>query len=464
MTSKSGNQVQQHTATTNPLSSGILQRQCATCGQHTIAGGECQESQGKHSSIQRHGIVQTAFSSAPSLPLGGRFSYDFTQIPVQSQEQPLIQAVEKPGRVAQQVMSVAEPSHKIIHRKIDPEKNSVPKLAISRGVQLQIQRKPSEVTAYSFMGLDVGGGINPTMQTRLTAVATHLQSRFTTEEGRAPANNQELRQWAGVYSIQGWRQRAGSTSKHCSGSAVDVNYDNQPYIVTRTETNGSTTLGGEAAGRSLTTQRQATVEVFDRAMAFVYGEGTAADVSARKTGEATTAVYSRFRNVSQALSTYLSLAFHTTSNQVTRRPIANIEGATEAELLAAIPTTERKEEAEGIEAIRQYIIDHTTREDAIDDTYHWSWEDSFLAREYYFRMLRDYEHVRIPMLRGNPEARPGNTRNPARGFLHMTEEFVVAMTDVGRLRWGIADLGNTESGDTHHFDLGNHGGVTPDCS
>jgi len=88
------------------------------------------------------------------------------------------------------------------------------------------------------------------------------------------------------------------------------------------------------------------------------------------------------------------------------------------------------------------------------------------AEEYFYRILRDYEHVRIPMVKGDPEARPGITRNPARGFLDMTEEFVVAMTDQGRLRWGIADLGYAQSGDTHHFDLGkrNDGGVTRDCS
>jgi len=40
----------------------------------------------------------------------------------------------------------------------------------------------------------------------------------------------------------------------------------------------------------------------------------------------------------------------------------------------------------------------------------------------------------------------------------------VAMADTGRLRWGIADLGDAQNGDTHHFDLGNHGGVEPDCS
>ena len=336
-------------------------------------------------------------------------------------------------------------------------------LTISTGAQQKLQRKPVEVTAFNFLGLPVAGGINPTMQRRLSDVAVHLRSRFTSIHGRAPANERELREWVDISTILGWRHRPGSTSKHCSGSAVDVNYRNQPYIVTRTHTGSGTVLGGERAGSHLTAQRQATVEVYDRVMDFVYGCQTA-DVSARRPGETTASVYRRFRNVSDALATYLSLAFHTNYDEVLRQPIANIESATEAELLAAIPTTERKSEAMAVEDIRQYILSHVWDENAPDDTYHWNWEDSHLAREHYFRMLRDYEHVRIPMVRGNPVARPANTRNPARGFLDMTEEFVVAMCDIGNLRWGIADLGEAESGDTHHFDLGHHGGVIPDCS
>jgi hypothetical protein len=328
-----------------------------------------------------------------------------------------------------------------------------------------VQRKPSQVTAYSFMGLGVGGGLNPTMKGRLDDVATELRARFTAVQGQAPADDAELRQWAGLDTIQGWRQQNSNGSFHCSGSAVDVNYRNQPYIVTRT----GTTLGGEAAGASLTAERQATVEVYDRAVLFVYGDAQA-DVSARRQATDTTArettseVYQRFHRVSDALRIYLGLAFLTAPDRVNRQPIANIATATEAQLLAGIPTTERLDETAGIEAVRQYILNHEFRHDAPDDTYHWSWEDSFLAREYYFQMLRDYEFVRVPMVVGNPAARPAVTRNPARGFLHMTEEFVVAMADTGRLRWGIADLGAAESGDTHHFDLGNHGGVTPDCS
>jgi hypothetical protein len=223
-------------------------------------------------------------------------------------------------------------------------------LTISTGAQQKLQRKPVEVTAFNFLGLLVAGGINPTMQRRLSDVAVHLRSRFTSINGRAPANERELREWIDVSTILGWRHRPGSTSKHCSGSAVDVNYRNQPYIVTRTHTGSGTVLGGERAGSHLTAQRQATVEVYDRVMDFVYGCQTA-DVSARRPSETTASVYRRFRNVSDALATYISLAFHTNYDEVLRQPMANIESATEAELLAAIPTTERKSEAMAVEDI-----------------------------------------------------------------------------------------------------------------
>jgi len=62
-------------------------------------------------------------------------------------------------------------------------------------------------------------------------------------------------------------------------------------------------------------------------------------------------------------------------------------------------------------------------------------------------------------------AAPARTpRSPASGSLDMHSEFVVAMIEVGGLRWGSVDLGPGESDDVHHFDLGNRGGVTPDGS
>ena len=54
MTRETATQTQQQTPTTSLLSrGGILQRKCESCGQHTIAGGECGECTKKKSGLQR---------------------------------------------------------------------------------------------------------------------------------------------------------------------------------------------------------------------------------------------------------------------------------------------------------------------------------------------------------------------------------------------------------------------------
>lgn len=327
---------------------------------------------------------------------------------------------------------------------------------LARGVQ----RKPDYLVTMNFIGSSVE--VNPTMRDRLQDVEADLQAQYdalgpdSAERTHAGGDPMSFREWAGVRSARAWRS-GSSTSKHASGSAIDVNYDLQPYIATRTirpKADGTTETiyGGEAAGAALQDERRRAVEVYDRAMDFTT-EGTTADVGERATGESTTSVYNRFYSVDYALRRYFGTVFLTTPTQVDRQPIADIEGATEAELLAAIPTTERKEEADAIQTLESYM--HTGF-----STSRASWP--LTPRQQFFRILRDYEHVRIPMVRGNPAARPASTRNPARGFLDMSRKFVVAMVDVGRMRWGIADFGAHSSGDVHHFDLGNHGGYTPD--
>ena len=54
MTRQIATQTQQQTPTTNTLSRGsILQRKCESCGQHTLAGGECAGCARKKSVLQR---------------------------------------------------------------------------------------------------------------------------------------------------------------------------------------------------------------------------------------------------------------------------------------------------------------------------------------------------------------------------------------------------------------------------
>lgn len=311
-----------------------------------------------------------------------------------------------------------------------------------------IQLKPSYLVSHNFMGINVE--VNTKMRAKLQAVQADLQLKYDALPAPKPPT---LKEFAGLTSIRGWRANSG-TSSHASGSAVDVNYQNQPYIVTRSTQGGHTILGGEASGPVL--KRQPAVDVYDRASQFVTSAN--ADVNIRRPGETTSSVYQRFKATSDALATYLGLAFKNTYSVVTRPPVTNIESATEADLLAAIPLSERKEETTATADITAFISGTT-------------WQSAHpgytqTAKELYFRMLRDYEHVRIPMVRGNPSDSPGNTRNPAKGFLHMPEHFVVAMTTIGGFRWGAADFGAKASGDVHHFDMGyrNHGGFVPDST
>jgi hypothetical protein len=310
--------------------------------------------------------------------------------------------------------------------------------------------------------------VNPVMAQRLTDAENAIRAAY---EALGPndasrvhygGGQKTLREWAGILSGRGWRP-GSSTSKHASGSAVDLNYALQPYIVTRTTINGRTTLGGEAEGAGLVTERQNAADVYDRAVRFTSNAPNAMSLTApmhvRASGESTSAAYRRLRGVDQAMNRYFRYAMLEEPTQVRRPPIATIETATESELLAAIPVTERRDETRAIGDLEALM---GTRFSPDWARTHGGW--GLTPRQTYFRILRDYEHARIPWVIGKPVARPAVTRNPTRGFLHMIEPVVVALADTGRLRWGAIDFGPASSGDVHHFDLGNHGGYKPEGS
>jgi hypothetical protein len=325
---------------------------------------------------------------------------------------------------------------------------------------------PSYLVRHNFLGNSVL--VNPVMSERLTAAEASIRAAFDAlgpnhaSRVHFGGGQKTLREWAGVLSGRGWRP-GSSTSRHASGSAVDLNYALQPYIVTRTIVGGRTTLGGEAAGAGLVRERQHAVEVYDRAVRFNSLEANAMSLTApmhvRAQGESTSSAYRRLFGVSRAMNYYFRYAMLEDHEQVRRAPMANIEEASEAELLAAIPLTERREETRAIGDLDALM---GTRFSSDWQRSHADW--GLTPRQTYFRILKDYEHARIPWVIGNPIARPPVTRNPTRGFLHMIEAVVVALADVGRLRWGAIDFGAGASGDVHHFDLGDHGGYTPDGS
>lgn len=291
---------------------------------------------------------------------------------------------------------------------------------------------PSIHIATTFLDQPCGSGttegVNPEMHERLVAADRAIRAAFDAlplqERGDV-----SFADWAGAGRPHVcWRANA---KQHSAGAAIDIDRIENPYIVTRR--NGIP--GGEPGGERLSEMRKRALAAYDRAVLFCDPSANEADVSPRRSGESTLAVWSRFKAVSDALERYLSIAVYPNAQAVFRVAIENTDELSDDELLAAIPEGER-----------------LPLNDALERT----------ERKDFFRALRDYEHARIPLVMGEPSATPERTLNPARGFLHLRPEVVTALCDQG-LRWGACDFeifsdGSSHNGAMMHFDLADSGG------
>ena len=176
---------------------------------------------------------------------------------------------------------------------------------------------------------------------------------------------------------------------HSEGIAIDLDYARNGYCPTRT----GATLGGEAAGAKLPGVRAAFMAAADRACLATYGRP--ADLSARGKGESTGAVWDRWKRVSDAIVGYLSPWYVSDAGQP-------------GPLAGRVPPPQ---------------------------------------------IAADYVALRTPLVIGAPSLAPKIARNPARGLMSLRRPVVVALCDVGGLRWGACDFGRLESGDIMHFDL-----------
>ena len=198
--------------------------------------------------------------------------------------------------------------------------------------------------------------------------------------------------WHGVTGVGGYRERAGY---HGKGSAVDLNYRRNGYAVCDTDTATRRVYGGEAAGANLLRERQAFIAACQRTCSAI---GVRCDLSARKDGESTGAVWDRWHAVSEAVRAYLTPYF----------PDKDDYDAGDSDVLPGIDVP--------------------------------------------VHMMADYYALRVPLVVGSPTARPRLTRNPAKGLMNLKRPVVVALCDVGGMRWGACDFGPGSSGDIMHFD------------
>jgi hypothetical protein len=293
---------------------------------------------------------------------------------------------------------------------------------------------PSFLIATQFLGQACGvaptAGVNPAMRERLQSADSTVRAIYDALEPARRIDpwtgqgNATFSQWAGAFEPHVcWRPHAGH---HSAGSAIDLSPAVNLHIGTR----------------------GAALAVYDRAMQFMTPSLAAADVRSRQPNETTLSVWTRFKAVSDALATYLSFAVDARASEVSRVAIPNVDELSDEELLAAIPETERLP----LNAALARLEGHLSSRDF--GASHPGWSNN--SRVQYLRILRDYEHVRIPA-KIDSSAAASRTRNPARGFLHLRSEIATALCDNG-LRWGACDLeteadGSSGNGAMMHFDI-----------
>ena len=243
-----------------------------------------------------------------------------------------------------------------------------------------------ELARGTFLGQSIGGGVIPAFHARLQKVEAALR-----EEHARVSPGIDFVAWCGITSVGGFRTPGGF---HAKGVAVDLNYLTNGYMATRT----GGTYGGEYAARDLGVRKPA-LDACDRAcLAF---DGAPADLSARKSGESTGAVWDRWHRVSEAVRAYFAPYF----------PAHDALDIGAADVLPGIDPA------------------------------------SIPAQ-----VMADYQAIRVPLVVGAPSKNPRTTRNPARCLMDIPRHVAVAMCDVGGMRWGACDFGAGSSGDVMHFD------------
>ena len=139
MAKSNAQQSQVQVSTTHPLSTGgILQRQCETCGKHTIAGescADCERAEGTvQRSVERAGQGGGSEGTKPSAGL----QHDFSGVPIRRKAAAGVQTKLTVGAVGDKYEQEADRVAEQVMRMPDPDEEK----AVSEPASLSIQRLP----------------------------------------------------------------------------------------------------------------------------------------------------------------------------------------------------------------------------------------------------------------------------------------------------------------------------------
>lgn len=291
------------------------------------------------------------------------------------------------------------------------------------------------IETITFLGRPIA--VTPEMSTALTTAQDSLQTVFDNLPDDEKIDffssqaTDSLASWCGI------RENHGGHGDHI---AIDINVSTDPYIATRT----GDVLGGEGGPGQLPDIRLRAVQACDRATELFQGPDALADLAGRRSGESTASVYERFRAASENLVSYLSFAFNSPLIFINRAPAADIEALSDDDLESQL-SAELKPKAGAVADLDSLL--QSAEFQRVNPQF------PLNAAQLYSRILRDYEHVRIPMEAGNSSPVPPKTRNPLQGFLNFRVDLATALCDVSMMRWGACDFGAGSNGDMMHFDI-----------
>lgn len=152
MTRQAAPQAAKQTSTTHPLSSGLLQRKCESCGQHGVSGGKCGTCQKQESFSQNENQQETQIQrKTDSNSAQSSFNHEFSRVPI-STTIPRIQHKlrvsqandkyeQEADRIADHVMRMPDPN---VQRQIgtqEEEKETLQAKPIASQITSLIQRQ-----------------------------------------------------------------------------------------------------------------------------------------------------------------------------------------------------------------------------------------------------------------------------------------------------------------------------------